>query len=106
MAEPRRGEVYDAALPDPAGLTAVAVVTRDALVPYLGSVAVVPVRSHARGLPTDVPVGADAGLPDGSVLAADSVATIPKSLLRRRRGALGLADQEALAAAVRLALDL
>jgi mRNA interferase MazF len=98
-----RGDVYDA--PVPGGVHPAVVVTRDRAIPVLANVCVVAITSRIRGLPTEVPLGPEPRLARECVANADSIFTIPKQLLARRRGALGPAELARLDDALRIALD-
>lgn len=64
------------------------VVSRDAVIGVMDRVLVAPVTRRIRGLPSEVPVGPDDGLPVESVATFDNLRPIPKSMLVRRVGAL------------------
>jgi mRNA interferase MazF len=64
------------------------------------------ITSTIRGLPTEVPVGAEHGLEHESVVNCDNLFTAPKSALRRRRGELDPESLDRLRSALLLALDL
>ena len=64
------------------------VLTRDQAVPVLRTILVAPVTRTIRGIPTEVPVGVEEGLPADGVAAMDNVLAFPKALLVRRMGAL------------------
>lgn len=84
----------------------VLVLTRDLVRPHLATVTVAPITTTARGLSTEVPVGAPNGLDGPSVVSCDNVTTIPKGRLGAQIGIL-LDDQEqALSVAIRAAFDL
>lgn len=56
--------------------------------------------------PTEVELGAAHGVAEGSVATCDTVLTVPRTALARRRGSLGPADQHELDRALRTALAL
>lgn len=64
------------------------------------------VTGTVRGLPTEVPLGAEQGLARESVVNCDNLFTIPKQALGRRRGTLGPAENARLDEALRIALGL
>ena len=68
----------------------VLVVSRDEVIPVLNNVVVAPVTSTIRTIPTCVPVGPGEGIDHDSVATFDSLAAIPKSVLTRRLGSLGI----------------
>jgi mRNA interferase MazF len=67
----------------------VLVVSRTDVIPALHNVIVAPVTSTIRMIPTCIPVGPDEGLDHDSVATFDNLASVPKSVLRTRLGALG-----------------
>lgn len=68
----------------------VLVVSRDEVIPVLKNVVVAPVTSTIRDIPTCIPVGADEGVDHDSVATFDNLAAVPKSVLTRRLGELGV----------------
>ncbi len=57
------------------------VVTRDAAIEVLASVACAPITRTIRGIRSEVDVGPDEGLPEPSVVSCDNLITIPRQLL-------------------------
>ncbi|WP_131749289.1 type II toxin-antitoxin system PemK/MazF family toxin [Frankia sp. Cppng1_Ct_nod] len=102
---PRRGAVWVARLPPPAGARPVVIITRDTALPYLTNVTVVPVTRTIRGIPSEVPIGPAEGLKVDSVASCDNIMTIPSELLVTQIGILGPALLRRLSAAIRLAVD-
>jgi len=84
----KRGEVWWARLPAPAGRRPVVLVSRDTAYAVRTSVTVVEVSTTIRGIASEVPLGARDGLPRKCVANADNVATIPKGWLDERIAAL------------------
>jgi len=68
----------------------VLVVSRDEAIPVLNNIVVAPVTSTIRDIPTCIPVGAEHGIHHDSVASFDSLAAVPKSVLTRRLGELGV----------------
>jgi len=64
------------------------VLTRDSAIPFLTKVLAVPATTVVRGIPTEVTVGPEAGLPRESVLTLDNVAAVPRSYFVERIGRL------------------
>ncbi len=83
-----RGELWWGEAPDEKGRPYL-VVSRDAANEVMQRVLVAPVTRRVRGLPSEVRVGADEGLPVESVASFDNLRPFPKALLVRRIGALG-----------------
>jgi mRNA interferase MazF len=72
----------------------------------LANLTVAAITASIRGLPTEVPVGPEHGLAYDSVVNCDNLFTIPKSLLRTRRGSLDPEALNRLRTALRVALDI
>ncbi|MGH7281459.1 MAG: type II toxin-antitoxin system PemK/MazF family toxin [Polyangiaceae bacterium] len=102
----RRGEIWWAKLPLPAGRRPVVLVSRDSAYTVRSSVSVVEISRTVRGIPTEVPLGKREGLPKPCVANADSIATIPKTWLESRIGPLGTEKTKTLDAALRFSLGL
>lgn len=83
----------------------VLVVTRDEAVAVLNNVVVAPVTTSIRRIPTCIPLGREEGIDRESVATFDNLAAVPKSLLTRRLGALGVAGRERICAALRSVAD-
>lgn len=84
----------------------VVVLTRSAVLPFLQRITVAPITSTVRGLMTEVPVARSNGVDHAGVISCDNIATIPRSSLVRRLGALHAHQEQELAAAIRYAFDL
>lgn len=102
----RRGEVWWAALPLPAGRRPVVLASRELAYAVRARVTVVEVTTRSRGLETEVALGAREGLPKACWANADNLATIDKRWLVERIGALGREKIKALDRALALALGL
>ena len=83
-----RGEVWWGESPDEKGRPFL-VVSRDAANQVMARVLVAPVTRRVRGVPSELRLGADEGLPVASVASFDNLRPFPKSMLVRRLGALG-----------------
>lgn len=68
----------------------VLVISRDEAIPVLNNIVVAPVTSTVRHIPTCIPVGAEEGLSHDSVATFDNLAAVPKGVLTRRLGELGV----------------
>jgi mRNA interferase MazF len=103
----RRGDVWDAELPDDIGRHSVALLSRDAAIARRQRVIVALITSHIHGTRTEVPVGPDEGLDYDCVLATDDLYTITTGrLVGRRRGVLGPQKLAEVEAALRVALGM
>ena len=102
----RRGEVWWAELPPPAGRRPVVLLSRDEAYGVRALVTVVPVTTRMRGIPTEVGLGRSEGLPRRSVASLDTIATVPKRILAGRITALPPPKLAAIDRALRFALGL
>ena len=102
----RRGEVWWANLPKPAGKRPVVLVSRDEAYAVRALVTVVPVTTNARNIPVEVLLGREEGLPRACVANADTIVTIPKISLAGYAGVLAPDKVSALDDAIRFALGL
>ena len=89
---PARGEIWWAESEDLR--RPVLIVTRDVAIPVLGAILVAPVTRTVRGIPTEVPLGDDEGLPRPCAASFDNLRPVRKTWLTRRMGALGPRSHE------------
>jgi mRNA interferase MazF len=85
----------------------VCVLTRDAAITVLESVACAPITRTIRGISSEVEVGPEHGLPERAVINCDNIMTIPKDVLDPQP--VGKLDQGARAVldrALRYSLDI
>ncbi len=80
----RRGEVWWAELPPPVGRRPVVLLSRNAAYRVRELVTVAAVTTRVRGIPSEVPLGAEEGLPRDCAANLDSITTIPKRSLAAR----------------------
>lgn len=85
---PAQGEVWWAELPE-AGRRPVMVITRDQAIPVLRTVLVAPVTRTVRGIPTEIALGPEDGLPEVCAATFDNLQPVPRSLLVDRAGPSG-----------------
>lgn len=64
------------------------VVSRDSANAVMNRVLVAPITRRVRSVPSELPVGADDGLPIDSVASFDNLQAFPTSMLTRRLGRL------------------
>lgn len=100
-----RGDVWDATIPG-AGTHPVVIVTRDSAIPVLTNLVCALVSRTFRGHVAEVELGTDEGLDHDSAVNCDSVFTLPKAVLVRRRGRLGSAKVTQLDRALVIALGI
>lgn len=99
-----RAELWWGETPDEKGRPFL-VVSRDAANEVMARVLVAPITSRARGVPSDLRVGAAEGLPVESVASFDNLRPFPKSMLVRRIGALSSGRLHELCATANATLD-
>ena len=102
----RRGEVWWAELPDPAGRRPVVLLSRNEAYAVRELVTVAPISARVRGIPSEVPLGRADGLPKACAANLDTITTIPKQILTKRIAALEPGKMAAVERAVRFALGL
>jgi len=102
----KRGEVWWAELPPPAGTRPVVLLSRNDAYAVRQLIVIAPVTTRVRGILSEVPLGVEDKLPKPCVINADVIQTIPKVILKRRVTALSPAKAAALDAALRFALAL
>lgn len=102
----RRGEVWWADLPPPAGRRPVVLLSRNEAYAVRELVTVAPVTARTRGIPVEVPLGRDDGLPRDCAANLDRITTVPRSLLRERLAVLSSARLSAIDRAIHFAFGL
>ena len=102
----RRGEIWWADLPPPAGRRPVVLLSRDEAYAIRGLITVAPVTTRIRHIPVEVPLGLADGLPQPCVVNLDTILTIAKASLREHIATLTAEKLSAVDAAIRFALAL
>jgi mRNA interferase MazF len=102
----RRGEVWWAELPLPVGRRPVVLLSRDEAYAVRNAVTVAEVTSTIRGIPVEVELGPEDGLPKKCAANLDTIVTIRKSLLTERITMLSREKIEQIDAAIKFALSL
>jgi mRNA interferase MazF len=102
----RRGDVWWAHLPSPAGRRPVVLLSRNEAYAVRELVTVAPLTTRIRQIPTEVPLGTADGLPKACVANLDVVTTIPKVALRDHITTLEPGKLVAVERALRFALGL
>lgn len=97
-----RGEVWWAEHPE-AGRRPYLILTRQAAIPVLSGIVVAQISRTIRGIPTEVPLGVDDGMPEPCAASFDNVLTIPKWSLTERVCQLGLPRLHEVCRALRTA---
>jgi mRNA interferase MazF len=102
----RRGEIWWADLPPPAGRRPVVLLSRDEAYAIRGLVTVAPVTTRIRHIPVEVSLGLADGLSQPRVVNLDTILTIAKASLREHIATLTVEKLSAVDAAIRFALAL
>ena len=79
----KRGDVWWAKLPAPIGRRPVVLLSRNSAYAVRDSVTVAPITRTIHGIPVEVSLGPEEGLPKACVVNLDGVLTIPKRILER-----------------------
>jgi len=102
----KRGDVCWYAFPAPNKRRPVLILTRDSAIAVLNSVTVAPITSTIRGIPTEVLLTADDGLPDTCAANFDNIQTVPKANISAPITHLSVSKMKAAAGAIGFALGL
>jgi mRNA interferase MazF len=102
----RRGEVWWADLPLPAGRRPILLLSREAAYKVRSSITTAVITRTIRSIPVEVLLGKEDGLPVKCAVNLDEIITIPKSSLVERITALSPVKMSAVARAITFALDL
>jgi len=102
----RRGEVWWAELPLPIGRRPVVLLSRDEAYAVRNAVTVAEVTSTIRGIPVEVELGPEDGLPKKCVVNLDTIVTIRKDLLIERLAILRDEKIEQINSAIKFALSI
>lgn len=102
----RRGEIWWADLPPPAGRRPVALLSRDEAYAVRALVTVAPVTTRIRHIPAEVPLSPAEGLPRPCVINLDSILTVAKVSLQEYITTLTPEKLRAVEAAIHFAFGL
>jgi len=102
----RRGEVWWAELPLPIGRRPVVLLSRDEAYAVRNAVTVAEVTTTIRGIPVEVVLGPEDGLPKRCVINVDTLVTIRKELLLERITLLGSEKIKQIDRAIKFGLSL
>ena len=92
--------------PAPIGRRPVVLLSRDSAYRVRSAATVAPVTRTIRNIPVEVALDENDGLPSRCVANLDDIATIPKTLIRRRIAVLSAEKMQEVEAAIRFALEL
>ncbi|MFN0089330.1 MAG: type II toxin-antitoxin system PemK/MazF family toxin [Acidimicrobiales bacterium] len=104
MSEPRRGEIWWGELEN-VGRRPFLVMTRSAAIPVLHSVVAAPVTRTVRGIPSELRLGPEDGMPTECAASFDNLRVVPKAQLVERQCALGPLRMMEACQAARTAID-
>lgn len=104
MTEPRRGEVWWGEIQD-VGRRPFLVMTRSAAIPALHNLLAVPVTRTIRGIPTELPLGTEDGMPTECAASFDNLRVVPKAYLVDRLTSLNAVRLAEACRALRAAVD-
>jgi len=99
-----RGQVWWGELPE-AGRRPFLVMTRSGAVPVLSTVLAAPITRTVRGIPTELTLGPDDGMPVECAASFDNLRVVPKGNLTERICTLGPARLAEACQALRNAVD-
>ena len=102
----RRGEIWWAQLESPAGRRPVLLLSRNEAYTVRSLVIVAPVTTRIRGIPSEVHLGAEDGLPQDCVANLDTITTIPRDCLQSRLVTLSPEKLKEIESAIHFALGL
>ncbi len=102
----KRGEIWWARLPNPAGKRPVVLISRDSAYTIRTNITVAEVSTVVRGIPSEVPLSKRDGMPKKCAANADNILTIPKIWLESRITALTPEKVAALDASLSFSLGL
>jgi mRNA interferase MazF len=102
----KRGDVCWYTFPAPNKRRPVLILTRDSAITFLNGVTVAPITSTIRGIPTEVILTADDGLPDTCAANFDNIQTVPKANISAAIAHLSASKMKAAAGALGFALGL
>ena len=102
----RRGEIWWADLTPPAGRRPVLLLSRDEAYAIRQLVLVAPLTTRIRGIPSEVPLGPEDGLPRPCVVNLDIIVTIARASLGECLARLDSEKLRAVEAALRFVFGL
>jgi mRNA interferase MazF len=102
----RRGEIWWAELEPPAGRRPVLLLSRNEAYSVRSLITVAPVTTRIRGIPSEVSLGVNDGLPQDCVANLDTITTIPKDCLRSRLAVLNTKKLKEIETAICFALGI
>jgi mRNA interferase MazF len=77
----QRGDIRWFRFSAPSKRRPVVVLGREDVVPHLSQIPIIPISTQIRGLPWEVPLGLDDGMPTASVLKPEWILSVERSML-------------------------
>jgi mRNA interferase MazF len=105
VARLRRGEVRWYAFARPDRRRPVVILTRDSVLEYLGEATIAPITRTVRGIPSEVPLGPEDGMPEPCAVNLDHVQTVARGRLGALVTTLSTPRMAEIREALRFALD-
>ena len=102
----KRGEVRWYRFGRPDKRRPVVVLTRDSIIPFIGEVTVAPITTAIRGLPSEVVLSPDHGMPRACAVNCDHLQTVQRGKLGALVTSLSGTVMTQVARAIRFALAL
>ena len=102
----KRGEIWWAELASPGGRRPVLLLSRNEAYGVRKLVMVAPLTTRIRGIPSEVSLGDEDGVPRACVINVDTITTIAKASLRERLTALSAEKLKAVEEALHFSLGL
>ena len=102
----KRGEIWWAELAPPAGRRPVLLLSRNEAYAVRGLVMVAPLTTRIRGIPSEVSLRDEDGVPRACVVNLDTITVIAKASLRERLTALSAEKLKAVEEALHFSLGL
>ena len=102
----RRGEVWWTDLPPPTGRRPVVFISRDEAYSYRELVTIAPVSRRIRGIPVEVALGPEDGMPRVCAVNLESMTAVPRAALQRHIARLSADKIRAVDSAIHFALGL
>ena len=104
MSDPRRGDVWWGEI-EGVGRRPFLIMTRSAAIPVLHNLLAVPVSRTIRGIPTELSLSPEDGMPTECVASFDNLRVVPKAYLVERLTSLGSVRLAQACRALRAAVD-
>jgi mRNA interferase MazF len=102
--EPHRGEVWWGEVEN-VGRRPFLILTRDGAIPVLSRLVCAPITRTIRGIPTELALGRNDGMPEDCVASFDNLLTLPKAALTKFVTALTIDNRLEMCRVLRIAME-